>query len=130
MFARNLSIQLKPNTTPSDFAKTFNADVLPLLRKQKGFRDEITLTHDSKQLNAISLWDSKESADAYETSAYPQVLKAMEKVVEGSPKIRTSDVVQSSYHTTMKNVESASTGTSKNSMEAADGAPATSKIAV
>jgi len=41
MFARNVSIHLKPNTL-SDYTRTFENDILPLLRKQKGFKDEIT----------------------------------------------------------------------------------------
>jgi heme-degrading monooxygenase HmoA len=97
MFARNLSVQLKPNTL-SEYSKTFETEVLPLLRKQKGFRDEITLTGENDRVNAISLWDSKESADAYEISAFPQVLKMFNKVVEGTPRVRTSEVVQSTFH--------------------------------
>jgi len=41
MYARNVAIHLKPNTL-RDFTKTFDTNVLPILRKQKGFQDEIT----------------------------------------------------------------------------------------
>jgi len=41
MFARNVSIHLKSNML-SDYTRTFEKDILPLLRKQNGFRDEIT----------------------------------------------------------------------------------------
>jgi hypothetical protein len=40
MYARNVALHLKPNTL-SDFRKTFDSNVLPILRKQKGFQDEI-----------------------------------------------------------------------------------------
>ncbi len=40
MFARNVSIRLKPNML-SDYTRTFEKEILPLLRKQKGFKDEI-----------------------------------------------------------------------------------------
>jgi hypothetical protein len=40
MFARNVSIHLKSNTL-SDYTRTFDKETLPLLRKQKGFKDEI-----------------------------------------------------------------------------------------
>jgi heme-degrading monooxygenase HmoA len=122
MFARNLSVQLKPNTDTTQYAKLFHTEALPLLRKQPGFRDEITLSHDDKFVNAISLWDSKEAADAYETSTYPQVLKIMEKVTEGAPKIRTSKVVHSSYHAPIVNATAAK--------PASANAPETSKVAV
>ena len=38
MFARNVSIHLKSNML-SDYSRTFE-NTLPLLRKQKGFKDE------------------------------------------------------------------------------------------
>jgi hypothetical protein len=41
MFARNVSFHLKSNTL-SDYTRSFEKDVLPLLRKQNGFKDEIT----------------------------------------------------------------------------------------
>jgi len=40
MFARNLAIHLKPNSL-TEFIRIFDAEVLPMLRKQAGFRDEI-----------------------------------------------------------------------------------------
>src|SRR5205807_913519 len=41
MFARNVSLRLKPNTL-SEFTRIFDKEVIPMLRKQSGFRDEIT----------------------------------------------------------------------------------------
>ena len=41
MFARNVSLRLKPNTL-SEFTRIFDKEVIPMLRKQRGFRDEIT----------------------------------------------------------------------------------------
>lgn len=98
MFARNLSIQLKPNTQ-TEFTRTFEKDVLPLLRKQKGFQDEISLCNTgSTDVTSISLWDNKENAELYNTSVYPEVLKMLNKVIDGTPKVRTSDAVISSFH--------------------------------
>jgi len=42
MFARSVTIHLKSNSV-SEFNSTMEKDILPLLRKQKGFRDEISL---------------------------------------------------------------------------------------
>ena len=41
MFARRVSMQLKPNTT-AEFTRKMETEVIPMLRKQKGFQDEIT----------------------------------------------------------------------------------------
>lgn len=89
MFARNISFQLKSNML-SDYARTLENEILPLLRKQKGFKDEITLSNPSNQnAIAISLWDSKADAEGYNTNTYPQVLKTLGKFIDGTPKVHT-----------------------------------------
>jgi hypothetical protein len=99
MFARHVSIHLKSNML-SDYSRAFDKDVLPLLRKQKGFKDEITFADASGvDVTAISLWENKTDAEAYNTNVYPQVLKTMAKFIEGTPKVQTSDVVTSTLHT-------------------------------
>jgi heme-degrading monooxygenase HmoA len=98
MFARIVSIQLKPNTI-NDFTQTFEKDVVPMLRKQAGFRDEIALAnYGGTDVTAISLWDTKEQADTYATTTYPTVLKAMDKFLDGPPKVRVSSVINSTSH--------------------------------
>ena len=98
MYARNLAIHLKPSAGP-EFTKTIERDVLPVLRKQNGFKDELTfMKPDGKRAIAISLWDKKESAEAYAGSAYAGVLKSMEKVVEGIPEIQSYEVSNSTFH--------------------------------
>ena len=98
MYARKVSIHLKPNTA-SEFTRTLENDILPLLRKQNGFKDEITfVTADGKDALAISLWDRKESADAYSREAYPQVLKSLAKVVDGTPEVQVYELVSSTFH--------------------------------
>ena len=98
MFARNVSIHLKSNML-SDYTRTFENDVLPLLRRQHGFKDEITFASaGGVDVTAISLWENKADADTYNTTAYPQVLKTMERFIEGTPKVQTSDVVNSTFH--------------------------------
>ena len=98
MFARNVSIHLKPNML-SDYTRAFEKEVLPLLRKQNGFKDEITFAGPGGvDVTAISLWDNKIDAEAYNTNTYPQVLKTMARFIEGTPKVQTSDVVNSTFH--------------------------------
>ena len=98
MYARNLTFHLKANTAP-EFTRTVETDVLPMLRKQNGFKDEITFVATSRnEAVAISLWDKKESADAYARDAYPQVLKSLAKVVEGTPEVENYEVANSTFH--------------------------------
>ena len=98
MFARRVSLNLKPNTK-AEFAQQLQKEIIPLLRKQKGFQDEITFVVPSgKEAFAISLWDSKESAEAYNRGAYLEVTKLLSKVVDGTPQVETYEVSNSTYH--------------------------------
>lgn len=99
MFARNVSMNLKPNSA-GEFTRTLQRDILPLLQKHRGFADELTfLDSDGTQAVAISLWDKKESADEYSRDGYAEVLKGLSKVVVGTPVVRTYKVSTSTLHT-------------------------------
>jgi heme-degrading monooxygenase HmoA len=95
MFARNVHLHLKPNTT-TQFTKTLENDVLPLLRKQPGFQEEVAfLAPNGTDAYAISFWDSKEKAEQYSRAAYQEVLKAMGVVVQGTPEVLSYEVCSS-----------------------------------
>jgi len=97
MYARHVSFQLKSNTL-SDYTRSFEKDILPLLRRQNGFKDEITLAGPGGvDVTAISLWDNKKDADTYNTNSYPQVLKTLARFIEGTPQVHTFDVVTSTF---------------------------------
>jgi hypothetical protein len=98
MFARNISVHLKPNSV-AEFTRTINQEVIPLLRRQKGFQDEITfVSANGTEAVGISLWDQKENAEAYNRGTYPQVLKSLEKLFDGTPQIQTYEVANSTFH--------------------------------
>ncbi len=98
MFARSVSMRLKPNSV-AEFSQMIEKETLPQLRKQKGFQDEITfVAPGGAEAVAVSLWDQKENADDYSRDAYPGVLKALGNVVEGTPQVRTYEVSNSTFH--------------------------------
>jgi hypothetical protein len=91
-------MHLKPKSA-NDFTRTLETDILPVLRKQAGFKDEISFVNaDGTQALAISLWDRRENADAYSREAYPQVLNSLEKVIEGTPEVVGYEVSNSTFH--------------------------------
>jgi hypothetical protein len=98
MFARKISMQLKPHTL-AEFTQRIEKDVLPLLRKQTGFQGEITFVAPG-DTNAfgISLWDNKETAENYNRVTYPEVTKLLARVIEGTPQIETYEVCNSTFH--------------------------------
>jgi heme-degrading monooxygenase HmoA len=98
MFARHVSMHLKPNTR-AEFDQTLEKEIIPLLRRQNGFQDEIAfVTAGGTEVVAISLWNKKEDADAYQRGSYPEVLKTLAKVVDGTPEIRNFEVTNSTFH--------------------------------
>jgi heme-degrading monooxygenase HmoA len=98
MYTRNVNIKLKADCAPG-FTRTLENDVIPVLRKQKGFRDEITLVAPERnEVLAISFWDRKEDAEAYNREKYPEILKVLSKVVEGTPRVESFEVSNSTSH--------------------------------
>ncbi len=100
MFTRKVSIHLKPEKL-AEFTKTLEQQIIPLLRKQQGFKDEIAFAvPGSRDVLAISLWDTKQNAEAYDTSAYKNVVKMLDNVIDGSPKVETTEVLHSTFRET------------------------------
>jgi hypothetical protein len=98
MFARNVSIRLKPNSSV-EFTKLVEDETIPTLRKQQGFEGELTfLASGGAEAVAISLWDSKEHAEAYARTGYSEVLKNLNKFIEGTPRVQTYEVANSTFH--------------------------------
>jgi hypothetical protein len=104
MFAHNVSFHLKSNML-SEYNQTFYNYILPLLRQQNGFKDEITFSGPGGvAVTAISLWENKTDAESYNTKTYPEVLKTMARFIEGRPKIQTSAVVNSTFYNSPVNL--------------------------
>ncbi len=98
MFARAVSTRLKPNGI-EEFSRVIENETVPLLRKQKGFQDEITFfIPGGSEAVEISLWDRREDADAYGRRVTPKLLKALENVIEGDSEVRTYAVSNSTFH--------------------------------
>ena len=98
MFAREVVLQLKPNAV-NEFPVTFEKEILPLLRRQKGFVDELVLvTPEKKELQAISLWETKEYAESYNRELYPQIEKIMARFIEGIPVVKKFEAEYSTIH--------------------------------
>jgi hypothetical protein len=91
-------LRRSPRQRATQITRTFEKDVLPLLRKQNGFKNEITFAGPGGiDVTAISLWANKADAEAHNTNTYPQVLKTLARFIEGTPKVHTSDVVTSTF---------------------------------
>jgi hypothetical protein len=97
MFARYITVELKPKTV-ADFPRVVEKEIIPLLRKHKGFLDELVLVSPNKvEAIAISLWEEKEHAEAYSRATYPEVVKILGKYIEGTPLVKAFDVEYATF---------------------------------
>jgi hypothetical protein len=95
MFVRKLSFHLKPNML-TQFTSTMEKEIIPVLRKQQGFKDEIAFAiPGSSDVLVISLWDSQKDAETYARNTYNDVLKMLASTIDGTPKLETAEVVHS-----------------------------------
>jgi hypothetical protein len=98
VFARRVHMRLKSNCIVQ-LTEKFDTEIIPMLRKLKGFQDEITfVTQSGSEAFAISLWDRAESAEVYNHTIYPAIVKIVSKFIEGTPQVETFDVANSTFH--------------------------------
>jgi heme-degrading monooxygenase HmoA len=103
MFTRIVEIRTKTGKA-RDFNATLNEKVLPILRKQPGFVDEITLvsTHEPDRVLALSFWDSEEQAERYNREQFPKIQEIVQALLETAPKVQTFNVDTSTTHKIVK----------------------------
>ena len=100
MFVRKLSFHLKPNML-TQFSNTMEKQIIPVLRKQQGFKDEIAFAvPGSSDVLVISLWDNQQNAETYARNTYSDVLKMLASTIDGTPKLETAEVLHSTFSET------------------------------
>jgi hypothetical protein len=98
MFARKVSVRLKADAA-GPFIQKMDDEIIPLLRKQKGFLDEITLISQSgKEIYAYSFWENSEDAERYDRTTFTEVTNLLSELTEGTIRIHTYMVANSTFH--------------------------------
>jgi len=100
MFTRILYLTLKTNAAP-EFAKLLEQKIVPALREEPGFQDELLfIAPGGPEVVAVSIWDSREDAEKYQRSSFPQVLRSVEHLIEGAPRVEIYQLGYSTLHRT------------------------------
>ena len=95
MFGRQVTLKLKANSA-TELNRIAADEILPILRKQKGFRDETTfIAPERSEAIVNSFWDTKADAEAYGHTAYAEVLKALSNVIDGTPTVKNFEFASS-----------------------------------
>lgn len=89
-YARNVRFNIKPGKT-EEFKTRFAREIVPLMKQQDGFRGEMALVDENRGIG-LSFWEDEKSAETYRTSTYPDVLKKLDPVIEGTPAVDTYHV--------------------------------------
>jgi hypothetical protein len=98
VFARKVSMHLKPDRT-GDFIQKMEKEIIPLLRLQQGFLDEITLISQSgKEVYAYSFWENSADAERYDKNVFAQVTNLLAGIIDGTLRIHTYMVANSTFH--------------------------------
>ena len=99
MFVRCVSSHLKQNKSAKEAVQLLESKVLPLLSRYHGFREAMALTpHEGNEMLAISIWESREDAEAYQREALPEVMRILADYIDGTPQIKTYDLSYSTIH--------------------------------
>jgi quinol monooxygenase YgiN len=99
MFARVVELNCKPDKL-GELRTRLDQDILPVLRKQKGFVDELVLNSDREDghVLAISLWTTRDDAERYQRDTYSRIAEQLRPAINGEPQVRTFNVDLSTPH--------------------------------
>ena len=99
MFTRIVELATKPGKN-EQLSATINDKVLPMLKRQKGFVDEMVFVSDKEdnRVLALSFWNTKQDAEQYHRTDYPKVHEAIQHLLDAEPVVRTFEVHTSTTH--------------------------------
>jgi len=98
MFVRQVTAHVKPGKFDL-LSQRLEDDVIPLLKKQKGFRDELSFFDKNKdEAIAMSFWDSRQDAEKYDRDIYPSVSKKMAETLNDAPLVRSFELSNSTWY--------------------------------
>lgn len=84
--------EVKPGKK-DEFVQTWKGQILPLLKKQAGFVDEILLFEEESQHPCgLSFWKTRVQCERYEQDVFPQSKKFVQHLMHSTPKIRHFEV--------------------------------------
>ena len=97
MYTHRVTMKLRANSDV-EFTRIIKSEIVPLLSRQRGFRDRSTsIALARSEAVDSSFWDTKEDAETYGRTVYPQVLTALSNVLAGRPKVKTFEVSNSAF---------------------------------
>jgi heme-degrading monooxygenase HmoA len=88
---------VKPNAG-REFAEAFQTRLLPSLRNERGFRDEMLfVVPGGPDMMLITFWDSRDDAEHYERVAWPEVAQSLSNIIDRA-RLKLFQLAHSTLH--------------------------------
>ena len=99
MFTRVVEFETKVGKG-SELRSIINENMLPILKKQPGFVDEMMLVGntDPDRILTLSFWQTEADAERYNREHFPAVNETLKPLYERAPKVATYNVDTSTTH--------------------------------
>jgi heme-degrading monooxygenase HmoA len=80
--------------TKNDFTKAWTKEILPTLKKQQGFVEEVLLfeTASPDRGVGLSFWNTKQDAEKYQREVFPRIVDSVQQYIQNPPTVRSFDV--------------------------------------
>ena len=74
-----------------EFKTAWGNEILPTLKKQAGFVDEMLLfeTKNPNRGVGLSFWKRQEDAERYHREVFPQLINSLQHLIETAPTVRS-----------------------------------------
>ena len=78
----------------AEFNTAWRNEILPALKKQNGFVDEILLSETANPNRGVGLsfWKTGEDAARYQRDVFPRLVSSVQNLMDGQPTVRSFDV--------------------------------------
>ncbi|MGE5114573.1 MAG: antibiotic biosynthesis monooxygenase family protein [Acidobacteriaceae bacterium] len=98
MIARHIEVNLKPEKLV-EFKNLYEKEILPILKRQTGFLDSITLVPEnmSDKTITITLWRTKQDCETYNKKDYPKILDLVRPFLRDTPMVEYFNVEYATF---------------------------------
>ena len=99
MFTRVVELTSKSGKS-KELSNTVNDKLVPILKRQPGFMDEMVLVSDVEpdRVLALSFWKTRGDAERYQREHYKNVQESLRHLLKTEPNVRTFEVHTSTGH--------------------------------
>jgi quinol monooxygenase YgiN len=91
VIARTVTYPIKTGKAP-EFTKLFNTEFRPTLRAQTGYTQDLAWMS-GENVICINVWKDKAAADTYHRTVFPTLVKKLDPVLNGAPKVELNDLL-------------------------------------